>query len=124
MMLLAKSTTGTKVLGTRPKMQSETGFFTRRGHLKPYFAIRQQHPIMYWPVNQGGNEGAEQRFASLAGVVDELEEALAERRGVTGSADHGDRAAADHRGAHEDGVERLPGPCAGVVGASTRFSAG
>jgi hypothetical protein len=38
-MLLAKSTTGTKVLGTYP----ETGFFTRRGHLKRHFGFRQQH---------------------------------------------------------------------------------
>ena len=50
MMLLAKSTTGTKVLGTRPRMRSETGFFTRRGHLKPHFGIRQQHRSMAAPL--------------------------------------------------------------------------
>jgi hypothetical protein len=42
-MLLAKSTIGTKVPGAWPRMRSETGFFTRRGHQKPQLGIRQQH---------------------------------------------------------------------------------
>jgi hypothetical protein len=33
----------------------------------------------WWRFDQGGNEGAEQRFASLAGVVDELEESYGHR---------------------------------------------